>query len=210
MKFIPVILAFMLITPAMAADVNIPSKVWEDKLQFVMAVGNSYGAKTHGLIIKDPTEGSSPVSQLFINEKCNFYVAVNNNSRMLNLIFSDTEIKDIPDLILALEAHELGHCLTHIKSHVDVLKETTAQRILDERAQDIFALVFIQQYNPNKFDIVTKFFNHIRNDPEFSYDTLHKSFNYNSVAPAIKTLAVNYTPYEISRFFVYGEALPKL
>ena len=209
-------LAVLTCNPAQAFDYKTSPTVnpsyWAANLQFVMAVGKVYGAKTTAFIVKNPTEGSSPLFQIYKNGTCEFYIATTNNTRIISAIFEGSKQSDVEKNVLALEAHELGHCLTRNSNPIMNLKEQTlSDKILDERAQDIFALVFMQQYHPENFDSAVDLFYNLRNKSELSIaDDVHRSYDYRKDVNNIKELAKNYTPLEISRYIVYNEPLPKI
>ena len=189
----------------------VPQSVWISNLQFVMNKAIESGAKVKGYVVNDAKPSSTLFYEFYKDNRCNFVVQVEGNNVTVNALLRETRSSDAESNILALEAHELGHCLTStiISPNIIPSKLTNEQHILDEKAQDIFALGFMAKYRPEKFMSAVDLFAYIRNDPTFSYDTVHKPYEFYKHSKEIKSLIKQgYSPLEVSRHIVYNEQLP--
>lgn len=146
----------------------------------------------------DSKGDTSPITSAYQDNKCIFILRINDQNRFLDILqegFLSEEDRGV--VAYAASLHELGHCLT---GKLGLAYKDDSK---NELAQDIFALAYIQQNNPEFLDKAVHVFDHMRNDHEetgshaFHYD-------YHAAANRIKAMPTTKTPMQIAREIVYN------
>jgi hypothetical protein len=173
--------------------------VWS---QGVMKAGHvahdQYAMNVAFFVVPDAHGDASPITSTYKDNKCNFILRLNNDNRFLGALMDGFfGAEDQGTVAYAASLHELGHCIT------GKLELAAKDDKNNELAQDIFALAYIAQNNPEQLDKAVRVFDHMRNDFQevgshgFGYD-------YKAAARKISAMPKDMSPMQISRAIVYN------
>lgn len=172
---------------------------WTTNLMKVGHIAHDgYGMSVSLFNDADSKGDTSPITSAYKDNTCIFILRINDRNRFLDILQEGfLSESDRGVIAYAASLHELGHCLTNKLGLVH--KDDTK----NELAQDIFALAYISQNNPEILDTAVKVFDHMRNDHQ-EEGSHNFTYDYRGAVNKIKAMPANYTPMQIAREIVYN------
>lgn len=217
-----VIAQFLLVTDLASSnlprELNEVERMWLQEAVKIQAIAKKEGKSSLLTFTDSKGERTSPASVRFLKDgkkkSCQFLVNEFNNPFMV-LVFRDSNPDDKALLMLAILAHELGHCDQFYRLSKQIkLKDGNK----NEGYADVYALALMAQLHPDRYDAVVALFVHLRTNLNtvkqdgitiYPANPIYDTMVFVNQAAKIKKLAKKYKPEDVTRHIVYGTELPR-
>lgn len=147
-----------------STSLTIDEQEWVDQYAIVKTVADQLKMPVKIRVLRGMSENVTPAALDFNQETgvCTLIISPTANTTANKMLYSISGSKRA-DRILAMLAHEYGHCVAY---KTGFTKPNTPIEAKDEAYSDIFSLSFMSIARPDSYNTVMKMWTSIRSDSE--------------------------------------------